>query len=101
VLKRKALAAVPSFSNAQLVGAKSVAPVVSRPSSSLTRPVFSPARISVENLCGKSEMSLPDGGGGTRMLSTPWMTPLEASWRYCVSWHIVYAKGSRTRHSRC
>lgn len=76
MLNKKALAPGPSFWKARFVGAKMVRPFVAGWSFAFScRPVFSAARSSVENLDGKSEIRLPAGGGGTRRLFSPWMTP--------------------------
>ncbi len=49
------------------------------------RPVFSRPRRRVENSTGKREIMVVAGGVGSRMESTPWITPFVANCRFRVN----------------
>jgi hypothetical protein len=83
--KRNAFILGPSFLNAKLEGAKSVPPSWADSAMASERPVFSRPRARVLNSPGRSSMILRAGGGGRRMESMPWITPLEPNWWELVS----------------
>jgi hypothetical protein len=70
--------------NAKFEGAKRVPPSWWDSAMALKRPVFSRPRLRVLNSPGRSSIILRAGGGGRRMESTPWITPLLPNWRELV-----------------
>ena len=89
--KRKSLTFGPNFSNALLLGAKSVPPVRGS-ERTLSRPVFASARCRVDKSPSGS-FGIVEVGGGKRMtLSTAWTTPLVPN---CGNHLVVFVNGFR------